>query len=172
MVSDNNNDANNIGRVPVKANLFSCDTYPMRQGATKFSFEFQRTLYEITACHDTGNFGILAFLKLVRQYFARRTDEENTVYFENVPVSSLEDRQNINITFDFCTIDNKLCFEYKFCNTDTNQTLASCLCDDISKEIYYQRDINPNECNQCLNEDRVFDAEDFDNDAEYNYFGM
>ena len=165
-------DANNIVRIPTQANLYYCNTYLKRYGAISFSFEHNGMHYKQAAEYDTGNFGILAFLKLIRQYFSRRTVEENTVFFKNVPVSSLEDKQNISIMFNFYTIDDTLEFGYEVRNTDTNVILVSDSRDNIQKEMYYQQPVDLNECNLCSNEDYIFDDDDFDNDAEYAYFAQ
>ncbi len=170
MFVDNNNDRNNIARIPIHANLHHYDTYLQRYGATDFGFEYQRKQYKCISMHETGDFGIPAFVKLIRQYFAKRTQEDNTVFFEHFPVSSLNDRQNISVMFNFYTIDGKFAFEYEVRNTDTGVILAADYHDDVREENYYRHDIDPNECNQCIEDDYIFEAIDFDNDAEYAYF--
>ena len=152
-------------------NLYWFDTYIKRYGATQFSFEWNRKNYEMAGEYNYGDMGVGVFVKIIRQYFAQRTPESNTVFFENIPISSLDDLQNINITFEFSTENNKLGFRYVIRNTDTNFVIAEDEREDVHLESYYKKAIDPNACNLCEESDYIFTEEDFSYD-EWKDFAM
>jgi hypothetical protein len=153
-------------------NLYFFDTYPKRYYATEFCFEYERKYYKMASEFSYGMFAIGVFVKLIRQYFAKRTPESNTVFFEGVPVSSPEDLQNINITFDFTFKNEMIGFHYIIRNTDTGNVIVKDERDDVPLYTYYTRPISPEDCNQCDETDYVFEECDFDDDDEYDMMAI
>jgi len=145
-----------------RPNLYWFDIYPKRNGATKISLEYNRKIYQIAGEFNTGKISTNVFIKIIRQYFAKRTAETNTVFFDNIPIYSLEDLQNINITFEFFIENDKLGFCYLIRNTDTNIMIAEDKRENVPLESYYKREINLNECNLCNESDYIFVETDFD----------
>ena len=144
-----------------RPNLYWFDTYIKRYGATRFSFEWNRKNYEMAGEYNYEDIGIGVFVKIIRQYFAKRTSESNTVFFNNIPISSLDDLQNINITFEFSTNNDKLGFSYVIRNTDNNFVIAEDEREDVPLESYYKKEIDPNVCNLCEESDYIFKEDDF-----------
>jgi hypothetical protein len=160
-----------IQQQSIQPNLYCFGTYIKRYGATRFNFEWNRKKYQMAGEYNYGDMGVGVFVKIVRQYFAQRTSESNTVFFENIPISSLDDLQNINITFEFSTENDKLGFCYIIRNTDTNFVIAEDEREDVHLESYYKKEIDPNSCNICEESDYIFTEEDFSYD-EWEDFAM
>jgi hypothetical protein len=153
-------------------NLVEISPSVKRAGAVDIVFEYNGKVYEIGFELNYGDLRLGVAIKLIRQYFAKRTDDSTTVSFKNIPVSSPEDLQNINITIEFTPNDvgavNFPKFEYTICNTDTNIVIADGKCDQCPEPCDYV--INPNECNICDPEDYIFDAADFDDEDSYKVY--
>ena len=150
-------------------NLVEISPSVKRAGAVNAVFEYNGKVYEIGFELNYGDLRLGVLIKLIRQYFSKRTDDSTTVFFKNIPVSSPEDLQNISITVKVAQSDvgaDKFPkFEYTICNTDTNIVIADGKCDQCPEPCDYV--INPNECNICNPEDYIFDAADFDDEESY-----
>jgi hypothetical protein len=160
-------------QISKQPNLYYFDTYPKRYYATVFNFEFGGKRFRMPGEYGYGNFAIGVFVKLIRQYFAKRTPESNTVLFEGVPVSSLEDLQNISIVFDFNFKNDNIGFGFHYIirNTDTGVVIAEDSRNDVTLDSYgntYEKPISPADCNKCDESDYVFNDDDFDDEYEYD----
>ena len=144
-------------------NLVDISYSAKRAGAINIIFEYKGKVYKMGFEFDYGDLHFGVAIKLIRQYFAKRTDESATVFFENIPVSSPEDLQNINITFEMTphAIDvNFPKFEYTIRNTDTNMVYANYKYDHFPEPCNYVIELN--NCNICDVEDYIFGKEDFE----------
>jgi hypothetical protein len=155
-----------------EVNLVEFDTYAKRYYATVFIFQYGNKLFEHTAEYSYGAFGLGVFIKLIRQYFAKRTPESNTVFFEGVPVSSLKYLQNISIAFNFTFKNEKLSFHYVIQNTDTHELIAEDARDDIEVYDMIMSSTQSVTCNRCDDTDYVFTEHDFDDDYDYDEMRM
>jgi hypothetical protein len=158
-------------------NLYYFDTYPKRYYATVFEFEFGGKRFRMPGEYGYGNLAIGVFVKLIRQYFAKRTPESNIVNFEGVPVSSLEDLQNVSIAFDFTFKNDNIGFGFHYIirNTDTGVVIAEDYRDDVTLDSYgntYMKPISPADCNKCEDADYDFTEDDFDDDYEYDMMAI
>ena len=161
-----------MAQITDQPNLYYFDTYPKRYYATIFVFEYERKKYRMPGEYYYGNFAIGVFVKLIRQYFAKRTLESNTVFFEGVPVSSMEDLQNINIAFDFTFKNSMFGFHYIIRNTDTGVVIAEDSRDDVQVDSFSTKPISPADCNKCKESDYVFNDDDFDDEYEYDMMAV
>lgn len=161
-----------MAQITDQPNLYYFDTYPKRYYATNFGFEYKCKEYRMPGEYDCGKFAIGVFVKLIRQYFAKRTLESNIVFFEGVPVSSLEDLQNISIAFDFTFKNGMLGFHYIIRNTDTGVVIAEDSRDDVQVDSFSTKPISPADYNKCVESDYVFNDDDFDDEYEYDMMAV
>ena len=148
-------------------NLYDFYISSKRAGAINIIFEYNRKLFKTGCEFNYGDLHIGVFVKLIRQYFAKRTSDSTTVFFNNIPVSSPEDLQNINITFEFSKnnidVDDFIAFNYIIRNSDTNSVIAHYICgDNRCYKYYHNDDVEKNDFNICKKSDYIFDDVDFD----------